>query len=97
MTLAPPERTGGAARRDGHAVPVGPIPRLATEPMAPGMRTTIAIFVAVPLAAVVLAIPVAWGGWLGWTDVILAAVFYLIAAGGITVGFHRHFTHGSFK
>ena len=83
MTLAPAERPAAA--------------RLATEPMARGMRTTIAVFVAVPLVAVVLAIPVAWGGWLGWTDVILALVFYVIAAGGITVGFHRHFTHGSFK
>ena len=71
--------------------------RPVTEPMATGMRTTIAVFVAVPLLAVVLAIPVAWGGWLGWTDLVLAFVFYVIAAGGITVGFHRHFTHGSFK
>jgi len=71
--------------------------RTATEPMARGMRTMIAIFVAVPLLAVLLAIPVAWGGWLGWTDLALAASFYVIAAGGITVGFHRHFTHGSFK
>ena len=71
--------------------------RPVTEPMARGMRTTIGIFVAVPLLAVALAIPVAWGGWLGWTDLILAAVLYVIAAAGITVGFHRHFTHGSFK
>jgi stearoyl-CoA desaturase (delta-9 desaturase) len=71
--------------------------RPVTEPMATGMRTTIGVFVAVPLLAVVLAIPVAWGGWLGWTDLVLAFVFYVIAAGGITVGFHRHFTHGSFK
>ena len=71
--------------------------RPVTQPMARGMRTTIGIFVAVPLLAVALAIPVAWGGWLGWTDLILAAVFYVIAAAGITVGFHRHFTHGSFK
>ena len=71
--------------------------RPATEPMARGMRTTIGIFVAVPLVAVALAVPVAWGGWLGWTDLALAAVFYVIAAAGITVGFHRHFTHGSFK
>lgn len=77
--------------------PVRPEPRPVTQPMARGMRTTIAVFVAVPLIAVALAIPVAWGGWLGWVDVLLAAVFYVIAAGGITIGFHRHFTHGSFK
>lgn len=71
--------------------------RPVTEPMARGMRATIGVFVAVPLLAVLLAVPVAWGGWLGWTDLILAFAFYVVAAGGITVGFHRHFTHGSFK
>lgn len=76
---------------DTPAQPVG------TEPIARGVRTAIGIFVFLPLLAVVLAIPVAWGGWLGWTDVALAAVFYLITAIGITVGYHRLFTHGSFK
>ena len=54
-------------------------------------------FVAVPLLAVLAAVPVAWGGWLSWTDVVLALVFYLLSGVGITVGFHRYFTHGSFK
>jgi len=44
---------GTGAQQSGTQRPV-------TEPMARGMRTTIAIFVAVPLLAVVLAIPVAW-------------------------------------
>jgi len=62
-----------------------------------GMRVTIGVFVVVPLIAVLAAIPVAWGGWLSWVDVILALTFYLIASVGITLGYHRHFTHGSFK
>lgn len=62
-----------------------------------GMRITIGVFVVVPLLAVLLAIPVAWGGWLSWVDVILAVAFYAITAIGITVGYHRYFTHGSFK
>ena len=41
--------------------------------------------------------PVAWGGWLGWHDLVLAAVFYTIAGHGISIGFHRYFTHKSFK
>jgi stearoyl-CoA desaturase (delta-9 desaturase) len=61
------------------------------------MRITIGVFVAVPLIAVLLAIPVAWGGWLSWTDVALTFVFYAITAIGITMGYHRYFTHGSFK
>jgi stearoyl-CoA desaturase (delta-9 desaturase) len=38
-----------------------------------------------------------WGWGLGWTDVGLAVGFYLVSSLGVTVGYHRHFTHGSFK
>lgn len=62
-----------------------------------GMRVTIGVFVVVPLLAVLASIPVAWGGWLSWVDVILAFTFYAITAIGITIGYHRYFTHGSFK
>jgi stearoyl-CoA desaturase (delta-9 desaturase) len=54
-------------------------------------------FVVIPFAALVAAVPVAWGGWLSWTDVTLAVVFYLVSGLGVTVGFHRYLTHGSFK
>ncbi len=50
-----------------------------------------------PFAAVVAAIPVAWGGWLSWTDAGIALVAYAITGHGITIGFHRLFTHRSFK
>jgi stearoyl-CoA desaturase (Delta-9 desaturase) len=53
-------------------------------------------FVAVPLVAVALAVPVAWGWGLGWLDLALGALFFALAAHGITIGFHRAFTHGSF-
>jgi stearoyl-CoA desaturase (delta-9 desaturase) len=55
------------------------------------------IFIAVPFLAVLAAIPIAWGGWLGWHDVIIAVVMYEITGHGITVGYHRYFTHKSFK
>ncbi|MBW8481629.1 acyl-CoA desaturase [Actinomadura parmotrematis] len=62
-----------------------------------GERLLIAAFTGVPFLALLAAVPLAWGRFLGWTDVALTAVFYLISAGGITVGYHRYFTHGSFK
>lgn len=74
-----------------------PPPAVITEPMARGVKTLILLFIVIPLVAVVLAIPVAWGGWLSWTDAILAFGFYLFAAAGITIGYHRYFTHGGFK
>ena len=55
------------------------------------------VFVIVPLLAVFAAIPLAWGGFVGPVDLALLVVFYSISAAGITVGFHRHFTHGAFK
>jgi stearoyl-CoA desaturase (delta-9 desaturase) len=51
----------------------------------------------VPFLAVAAAIPVAWGGWLGWTDVLVTVVMYWLTGHGITVGFHRLFTHKSYK
>jgi stearoyl-CoA desaturase (Delta-9 desaturase) len=56
------------------------------------------VFVFLPLAALVAAIPLAVVfGFLGWSDVVVGAVFYLVSCLGITVGYHRYFTHGSFK
>ena len=55
------------------------------------------VFVILPMVALLAAIPLAWGWGLGWSDVAIAAVFYVISGLGITVGFHRYFTHGSFK
>lgn len=72
----------------------------ASEPVqlnSAGMRVTIGVFVVVPLLAVLAAIPVAWGGWLSWVDVILAVAFYAITAIGITVGYHRYFSHRAFR
>jgi stearoyl-CoA desaturase (delta-9 desaturase) len=53
--------------------------------------------VTVPFVALVAAVPVAWGWGLTWRDAVIALGFYLTSGLGITVGFHRYFTHGSFK
>ena len=54
-------------------------------------------FIVVPFLAVLAAVPIAWGGWLGWTDLAIMAGMYWFTGHGITVGFHRLFTHKSFK
>ncbi|MGN6242330.1 MAG: acyl-CoA desaturase [Motilibacteraceae bacterium] len=54
-------------------------------------------FIAIPFLSLVATIPWMWGWGIGWRDVVLAVVFYAISGHGITVGFHRYFTHGSFK
>jgi stearoyl-CoA desaturase (delta-9 desaturase) len=60
-------------------------------------QVLLAVFIVVPLLAVAAAVPVAWGWGLGWHDVVIAFVMYAISGHGITVGFHRYFTHGAFK
>ncbi len=64
-----------------------------------GIAALVAVygFSLVPLLAVVVAVPFAWGWGLNWTGVAIAAVFYVISGVSVTVGFHRLFTHGSFK
>ena len=38
-----------------------------------------------------------WSSLLGWSDLIVFAIMYVSTGLGITVGFHRLFTHRSFK
>ncbi|GAA3200838.1 acyl-CoA desaturase [Actinocorallia longicatena] len=60
-------------------------------------KILVALFTGVPFLALLAAVPFAWGWALGWSDIVIGAIFYFLSAGGITVGFHRYFTHGSFK
>ncbi len=72
------------------------------NPVISGRRTAfqhamIYVFVALPMVALVAAVPLVWGWGVDWHDLVLLAVFYTIAMLGVTVGFHRHFTHKAFK
>lgn len=60
-------------------------------------HVTVYLFVIVPFAALLAAVPIAWGWGLSWLDLALAAGFYVLTCLGTTVGYHRYFTHGSFK
>ena len=62
-----------------------------------GEQVMLVIFVVVPFLAVLAAVPLLWGRGIGWSDVVVTLFMYAIAGHGVTVGFHRYFTHGSFK
>src|SRR4051812_143591 len=54
--------------------------------------------VLVPLLGFVAAVVLLWGTELvGWTDLALFAVFYVLTGYGVTLGFHRLLTHRSFQ
>ncbi|MEU6740582.1 acyl-CoA desaturase [Streptosporangium sandarakinum] len=74
-----------------------PKPDVDPEPKTRPEIITFGVVVALPLIALIAAVPFAWGWGLGWTDVVIALVFYVISGLGVTVGLHRYFTHGSFK
>lgn len=72
------------------------------KPVLSGQRphsVHIAVYIGIitPLVALVASVPFAWGWGLTWTDVALFASFYVLTGLGITVGYHRHFTHGAFR
>ncbi|TDC65375.1 acyl-CoA desaturase [Micromonospora sp. KC207] len=51
----------------------------------------------VPPIAVLAAMVFLWGRLLRWSDVLVFAIMYVICAFGVTTGYHRLLTHGSFK
>ena len=51
----------------------------------------------VPPVALVGAGWLAWGGTLHWNDLVVLVITYTLTGLGITVGYHRLFTHRSFK
>ena len=53
--------------------------------------------VLLPFLGLIAAIGLLWNTWVGWTDIGLLAVGYVLTGVGITVGYHRLFTHRAFQ
>lgn len=53
--------------------------------------------IGVPLLALAAGAASLWGHGLSLLDIVLGVSFYLVAGHGVTVGYHRYFTHRSFK
>jgi stearoyl-CoA desaturase (delta-9 desaturase) len=79
---------GTAAFGDaGHAGTVG----------GPAQIAVTAVVAGLPLAGLAVAIWLLWGHGVGVADLLLMTGLYLITGLGLTVGFHRCFTHRSFR
>jgi stearoyl-CoA desaturase (delta-9 desaturase) len=58
--------------------------------------TTVGI-VAGPVLALGIAVPLLWGHAVNLTDIMMGLCLYVVTGFGLTIGFHRLFTHNSFK
>ncbi len=84
-----------------------PAPLDAMDPFAPtGAKSAVVnwqqkvvtlLIVVAPAVALGAAVPLLWGHAVNLTDIVMGVVLYVVTGFGITVGFHRLFTHGSFK
>lgn len=68
-----------------------------TKAISTSVRMANLVAVIVPFAALVLAIVSFWGRGFSWIDFGLLASMYVLSVLGITVGFHRLFTHRAFE
>jgi stearoyl-CoA desaturase (delta-9 desaturase) len=77
----------------------GPAPlRNAGAPrVAPGTYILTLVVVILPFAGLLAAGALLWGQGFNWVELGLLLGMYLLSALGITVGFHRLFTHRSFE
>jgi stearoyl-CoA desaturase (Delta-9 desaturase) len=55
------------------------------------------VAVVLPFLAFLLAIALLWNKAVGWDDLAIFAVMYAITGFGITIGYHRLFTHRAFE
>ena len=74
-----------------HAADTVPITNETSE------RVVRTLIFGLPPLALAFAGWMAWGGTLHWQDLVVLAITYPLTGLGITVGYHRLFTHRSFK
>lgn len=95
--MTPPTVTEARPDQDDAAALAQPTATWGGDTQSRKEQIALGIFIVVPFLAVAAAVPVAWGGWLGWTDIAIMVLMYWLTGHGITVGFHRLFTHKSYK
>jgi stearoyl-CoA desaturase (Delta-9 desaturase) len=103
-TIAPDTRTDPRGLQDVDTSVLGDSASVESAGAAPRLKRKVRVeqivlfaFITIPFLALLAAVPFAWGWGLTWHDIVIATVMYAVAGHGVTVGFHRYFTHGSFR
>src|SRR6266446_2608106 len=82
------------------------VPQPIAEPAVPdeagiqptlGTRLTTIVVVIVPFLGLVAAIALLWGRGFSWVELGLLLGMYAVTALGVTIGFHRLFSHRAFE
>lgn len=68
-----------------------------TDPVSLRAQAVLLVAVIAPFLGLVAAIVSLWGWGFRWTDLTLLVAMYFLSVLGITVGFHRLFTHRAFE
>lgn len=72
-------------------------PIASSERLSPAARVTSLVAVVAPFLGLVAAFILLWGWGFSWVDLGLLVGMYTLTGLGITVGYHRLFTHRSFE
>jgi stearoyl-CoA desaturase (delta-9 desaturase) len=68
-----------------------------TEPLSFAARAATLAAVILPFLGLLASVVFLWGWGFSWVELVLLAGMYALTALGITVGYHRLFTHHSFE
>ncbi|HYE19532.1 MAG TPA: acyl-CoA desaturase [Tepidisphaeraceae bacterium] len=80
-----------------HVDPARPAPSGPVDRVSSGTRVVTLLAVVLPLAGLVAAAVLLWGHGFSWLHLGLLLGAYLLTTLGITIGYHRLFTHGAFR
>jgi stearoyl-CoA desaturase (delta-9 desaturase) len=95
MTMPVPAPARELHEPDGDDSP--PLPPPSSSSGTTAGRIVTLLLVVGPLIGLAVLLPFGWGRIVNAGDLVMATVFYVVTGFGIAVGFHRHFTHRSFK
>jgi stearoyl-CoA desaturase (delta-9 desaturase) len=65
-------------------------------PPRPGQKAVMLGLTVIPFLGVLGAVTLLWNAAVGWHDLLLFSVLYILCGLGVTVGFHRMLTHRAF-
>ena len=65
--------------------------------MTRGQKVTNLVGVSIPFAGFLASVFFLWGSYVTWRDLTILAVGYVLTCLGISIGFHRLFTHRSYE